>query len=299
MNIYDNLTIIIVTYRSEKLIIQNLDILKKFNVVIIENSDSKKLELLLKDYNNINLILSAKNLGYGKAINLGMSQVKTSFVLIVSPDILLVEESIKILFSSFLSDANNIGVLGPSLYDANNNRRTNGTISYIKKIQGQKVFNTTNNMPNGNICCDYLVGCCYLMQTKFFETLGGFDENFFMYFEDNDLCDKTIRMNKLILEIPSAKFIHLENSSSEKKKFTDHKLSIIHKVSCYIYLKKNLNFINFVFFILKDFFDFFQRFIFNLLLCRFNKSLKNLLRIISIFLYITSSYQLIYKLWKI
>jgi hypothetical protein len=60
MNIYDNLTIIIVTYRSEKLIIQNLDILKKFNVVIIENSDSKKLELLLKDYNNINLILSQK-----------------------------------------------------------------------------------------------------------------------------------------------------------------------------------------------------------------------------------------------
>ena len=218
MNIYDDLTLIMVTYRSEKLITQNLDILKKFKVIIIENSNSKKLELLLKDYNNINLIISPKNLGYGKAVNFGMSQVKTSFVLIISPDILLVEDSIKILFSFFLLDANNIGILGPSLYDINKNRRTNGTISYIKKIQGQKVLNTINNLPEGNICCDYLVGCCYLMQTKFFETVGGFDENFFMYFEDNDLCDKTICMNKLILEIPSAKFVHLENSSTEKKK---------------------------------------------------------------------------------
>ena len=48
-------------------------------------------------------------------------------------------------------------------------------------------------MPEGNICCDYLVGCCYLMKKDFFTYLGGFDEDFFMYFEDNDLCDRVIK----------------------------------------------------------------------------------------------------------
>ena len=49
MNIYDDLTIIIVTYRSEKLIIKNLDILKKFKVVIIDNSNSSELEKIVPE----------------------------------------------------------------------------------------------------------------------------------------------------------------------------------------------------------------------------------------------------------
>ena len=156
MNIYDDLTLIIVAFRSEALIVKNLDILKKFKVIIIDNSNSEKLQLIINDYNNINLIRSSKNLGYGKAVNLGISKSNTYFVLMVSPEILYNESSIEILFSTFVNDTNDIGLLGPSLYDANMKRRTNGTISYIKKLKGNKIFNTINNMPEGNICGDYL-----------------------------------------------------------------------------------------------------------------------------------------------
>ena len=51
MNIYDDLTLIIVTYRSEALILKNLSILKKFKVIIVDNSNSEKLELITNDYN--------------------------------------------------------------------------------------------------------------------------------------------------------------------------------------------------------------------------------------------------------
>ena len=167
MNIYDDLTLIVVSYRSESLILKNLNILKKFKTIIVDNSNSEKLVSLVKQYDNIMLVRSSKNLGYGKAINLGVSKAKTYFILHISPDILLNENSIMILFSNFLKDENNIGILGPSLFDANMNRRTNGTISYIKKIKGNKILNSNNNIPQGNICCDYLVGCCYLMKTDF------------------------------------------------------------------------------------------------------------------------------------
>ena len=298
MNIYDDLTLIIVTYRSEALILKNLSILKKFKVIIVDNSNSEKLELITNDYNNINLFRSSKNLGYGKALNLGVSKSNTYFVLTVSPDILLNESSIEILFSTFVNNIDNTGILGPSLYDANMKRRTNGTISYVKKLKGNKIFNTDNNIPEGNICCDYLVGCCYLIKRDFFNSIGGFDEDFFMYFEDNDLCDRTLQNSKLIMEVPSSKFIHLENSSSEKKKFTDIKLSIIHKISSYIYLKKKTNFIFLTLKIFINFIDYLQRFIINLLFFNFKKSLKNLLRIISIILYLTLSYKFVYKFWK-
>ena len=298
MNIYDDLTLIIVTYRSEALIVKNLAILKKFKVIIIDNSNSEKLQLIIKDYNNINLIRSSKNLGYGKAVNLGILQSNTYFVLTISPDILLNESSIEILFTTFINNIDNIGLLGPSLYDANMKRRTNGTISYIKKLKGDKIFNSINNIPEGNICCEYLVGCCYLIKRDFFNFIGGFDEDFFMYFEDNDLCDRILQNNKLIMEVPSSKFIHLENSSSVKKKFTDIKLSIIHKISSYIYLKKKTNFIFLTLKIFINFIDYLQRFIINLLFFNFKKSLKNLLRIISIILYLTLSYKFVYRFWK-
>ena len=81
MNIYNDLTIIIVTYRSEKLIVKNLDILKKFKVVIIDNSNSSELEKIVNNFGNIHFIKSPKNLGYGRAVNLGVTHANTTFVL--------------------------------------------------------------------------------------------------------------------------------------------------------------------------------------------------------------------------
>ena len=69
MNIYDRITIIIVSYNSEKLISKNIEILKKFPTVIVDNSNSNKLNHIIKEYKNIKLIIPGKNLGYGKGNN--------------------------------------------------------------------------------------------------------------------------------------------------------------------------------------------------------------------------------------
>ena len=299
MNIYKDITLILVAYRSENLILKNLDILKKFPVIIVDNSNSDELNSIIDEFDNIKFIRSNKNLGYGVANNLAISYSATPFILIINPDIILDEESIKTLFESFLNDPENIGILGPSLYDENMKRRTNGSISYIDHLKGISVSNLYNNIPEDNTCCKFLMGCCYLMKRDFFNSLGGFDKNFFMYFEDNDLCDRTIKKGKYIMEVPLSKFIHLENSSSKKKFLTHTKLSIIHKISSYIYLKKNTNFTFSSFQIIKNLFDYFQRFILNLLLFNFKKSYKNFLRLISLVLFVSLLYKLIYKFMRI
>ena len=299
MDIYKDITLILVTYRSERLILRNLEVLKQFPVIIVDNSNSDELDLIVHKYNNIKLIKSSKNLGYGKANNLAIKSAITSFILIVNPDIILNVNSINNLFKSFLKDPDNIGILGPSLYDKDMNRRTNGSKSYINQLKGHKVSNIPNNIPLDETCCEFLMGCCYLMKRDFFNILGGFDTNFFMYYEDCDICDRSIQKDKYIMEVPAAKLIHLENASSKKNFFTDIKLSLIHKISSYIYLKKNTSFGYLTLHIIKNFIDYFQRFLVNLLIFRFKKSFKNLLRFISLLLYVTSLYKILYNFWRV
>jgi len=294
MSLYKDITIVIVNYKSENLIIQNLQIIKKFPTIIINNSKSNKFDAIINNFKDIKTITPDSNLGYGKANNLGVVNSKTPYILIVNPDILLNEEFINKLYSTYLNYNNDIGILGPSLYDSYMKRRTNGSISYVKKIRGRKISNSINNIPEDNMCCDFLVGCCLFMKRDFFIELGGFDKDFFMYFEDNDLCDRVIKKGKTIMEIPSAKVIHLENSSSKKNFFQNYKLSLIHKISEYIYLQKNISLISLILIISKNFIDYSQRFIINLLIFKFTKSLKNFLRLISVFLYITMLYKLIF-----
>ena len=294
MRIYKDITLIIVSYKSEKLIIQNLQILKKFPTIIINNSRSDKFNTLIDDFKNIKLITPDLNLGYGRANNLGVNQSKTPYFLIVNPDILLNEKLINTLYSTFLNYNDDIGVVGPALYDSNMKRRTNGSISHVKKIRGSKLSSSINNIPEDNMCCDFLVGCCLFMKRDFFIELGGFDKDFFMYFEDNDLCDRIIKNGKTVVEVPSAKVIHLENSSSKKNSFQNYKLAIIHKISEYIYLKKKISLIDLIIIITKHAVDYLQRFIFNLLFFKFKKSIKNFLRLVSIFLYITMLHKLFF-----
>ena len=299
MDIYNDLTLIMVTYRSENLVKKNLEILKKFKTIIVDNSNSRHLNEIVKDFENIKIVISKKNLGYGKAANLAISYAKTSLILTVNPDLILNIDGIQNLINEYQKDAENIGILSPSLYNEKMQRKTNGTVTYLNQLKGKKVFNDTKNLPEGNMCCEFLEGCCYLINRNFFNKLGGFDERFFMYFEDTDLCDRSIKNGKYIMEIPSSKFIHIGNSSSDKKKFTNSKLSIIHKISCYIYLKKKTKTLFLVIKIFKDLFDYLQRVIFNTFKFKFNKSFKNILRLISIILYITKLYKPIYKYWKL
>ena len=293
MSIYNDITLIIVCFNSYKLIKKNLSEISKFKTIIVDNSKSDEIRLLVKGVKNIKYIKTKKNLGYGKGNNLGVSESKTPFILILNPDILVESESIKILYNSYFN-YENVGILAPSLYDNNNNRRSNGSLSYINKEKISKKNILNNQKAEGNTCYQFVVGCAFLIKKDFFDKIGGFDKDLFMYFEDNDICDKTLEKNKSIIEIPESKMIHLQGLSADNSFLQSCKLSIIHKVSEYIYYKKKTNFLNLYRKILVNFFDYFQRFLVNLLLLRFEKSFKNFLRIISIFLYLSHTYKLMY-----
>jgi GT2 family glycosyltransferase len=291
MNVYNDITLVIVCYKSYELIKSNLDALKRFKTIIVDNSNCNKTYNLVKDLNNIQFIKTINNLGYGKANNLAIANAKTEFVLILNPDIIVNPVEIESLYSK-VTDYNNVGILAPSLYSQNNERRTNGSRSYLKK----KLFKNVKNSKDfavGDTCYDYVIGCSMLIKRDFFNEIGGFDNDFFMYFEDNEICDRVYKFKKVVIETPISKMIHMEGESSDKSFIIDCKLSIIHKISEFIYLNKNLSKLNTYKNLVIQLFDFSQRMLFNFLTFKFKKSFKNFLRILSIVLYVTSLYKLI------
>ena len=292
MSIYNEVTLIIVCYNSDKLIEKNLDKLKNFKIILVDNSKSKKTFNLVKDLPNIEYLRTSKNIGYGRANNLGVKKVKTPFIMILNPDILIDVNAIEVLYKKFHT-YQNVGILAPSLYDTDNKRRSNGYTSRLKN-NISKITLENKNVAEGDCCYDFVVGCSFFMRKDFFLQIGGFDNDFFMYFEDNDLCDRVYKNNKYIIEIPDSKMIHMQGLSSNINLIQNIKLSLIHKISECIYLKKNLTHSKLFLNLIIQSVDYFQRFIFNLFLFKIKKSFKNLLRIISILMFLTYLYKLMY-----
>ena len=103
-----NLTIVIVTFKSEAVIhqcIKSID--KEIKIIVIENSNNQEFKNNIeKRYENVNCLLSLDNLGMGKANNLGISLAKTQYVLILNPDVILDKLTIEelLLASTKISD---------------------------------------------------------------------------------------------------------------------------------------------------------------------------------------------------
>ena len=123
MDIYHNLTIIIVCFKSFKLIEKNLEVLKNFKTIIVDNSSCDKTYNIVKGFDNIKFIKTSQNLGYGKANNLGVSKANTQYILILNPDIIVNTDAINTLYMKTF-EYNDIGILAPSLYSENNERKS-------------------------------------------------------------------------------------------------------------------------------------------------------------------------------
>jgi len=216
MSNLNDLTVIIVTYKTNEEILFNCidSIEKEIKIINVENSNNiahkNKIE---KKYENVNVILSGKNLGYGSANNLGLKNAKTRYVLISNPDV----EYNKNFFEElifYLNDNVKFSIIGPSYNDETT------YLSYGSFDQ------SINNNEFDNFFLKevgYVVGCCMLLDTKTINTKSYFDENFFLFFEEADFC-RRIKINGGKVFCSSKLFItHLGNKGSTS---TDPKYEI-------------------------------------------------------------------------
>ena len=192
-------TVVVISYRSKKKV---LNLIKKisnnFKIIIVENSYDKSIKNeLSKVHKNIEIIFSENN-GYGSAINLARTHVTTKYFFVLNPDMQKIDDNlINVFYESAKELNNNFGALGPRFENVSEKSHKQSNINekfgQIESISGSAMF----------FC------------TEVFDKNAGFDENFFLYFEETDYCYRSNKNNFKIYQVNSQKVYHEIGTSVE------------------------------------------------------------------------------------
>ena len=202
LNIND-ITFIIVTYQSDKIIKNCLDSLPtESKKIIIENSNNINLDKeLKKKYDNIEVILSS-NIGMGAGNNIGLKACKTSYAYVLNPDTKFHNDTLKNLIET-LNHVNDFTLVSP----INDNK------NYPNYKKSNSPIKTDNNL----LSVESIDGFSMLFNLKKFKDQNFFDENIFLYLENDDLCLRIKNKNEMIYLITNS-FINHKGSISKSEK---------------------------------------------------------------------------------
>ena len=200
----NKISVIIVTFHSEKIIMETIKYFASQEIIIVECSGNQNLkEDLLKKNSNIKFILAEKNIGYGAGNNLGIRESSNEEILILNPDSLMDEKNIKELFN-YMNTIDNYGILCPSLED-------DTCKTFSKKINYKPIKVGWDAIGKGLIS-----GCALLLNKKKLKNDIFFDENIFMYKEDTDMIKRVNEKKIDIYYLPYSSVKHIGSSSHNK-----------------------------------------------------------------------------------
>ena len=211
----NEITIIVVLYEEKtSLIFQCLENIKNFKIIIVDNAGNislkKKVEEKFKIYK---YILNKKNYGYTKAANQAIRQCDTEYILMFQADALISNKDILTLLESH-KKYEDCFMTSPTYYDEESK------LSYSSGYLPEK--NNTKDILNleGDVCVEAVLGSIVLFKKKDIFELGLFDENFFLYYLDFDLCRRIIKKKKSIIQIFEAKVQHEHGIQKRNLKWT-------------------------------------------------------------------------------
>ena len=227
-----DVSIIYVNYKTSDLILNSIKSVKEktkgifYELIVVDNdSQDNSLELIKNRYPEVICIQSGENLGFGKANNLGLEKAKGDFVFFLNPDTLLKNDAISILYN-FLVRNPNVGACGGNLFDEKNNPTTSfgrvypsfcrGILSifYIPPLFVRYPKSIFFNYEKNPINVAFIIGADLMIRRSVISSVGGFEPEFFMNYEETELCKRIRGSGFDIYSIPSAEIIHLEGRAS-------------------------------------------------------------------------------------
>ncbi|MFH1427092.1 MAG: glycosyltransferase family 2 protein, partial [Patescibacteria group bacterium] len=199
-------------------------------IIVVDNNSRDDIKIILANtFPKVKIISSEKNLGMGAGNNLGIREARGEVLLILNPDTIIKNNSIKILFN-YLKNNQTVGIVAPKLIYPDNKlqiscfrewkfftpilRRT-----FLGKLTKKHLNNFLMNDFDHNTIkeVDWIMGSCFLIKKEVFNIVGNFDERFFMYFEDSDLCRRVRNAKYQVIYNPEAIVIHDHARESAQK----------------------------------------------------------------------------------
>jgi GT2 family glycosyltransferase len=233
------LSIIYIYYNTPKEIVDSISSLRNaiknisYEILIVNNASPKKIPQEVLQNKKITIFQNTKNLGFGKAVNQAAEKALGEYLLVINPDTLCTKNSIFTMVTRMEKDKK-IGVLGPQL------QKQNGEIlhsigSVPKLPDSLFVFSFLSKLfPNNSYSKNYWAisidrnieqetetvgGACMLFRKNVFQKVRGFDERFFMYFEEIDICLRIKTIGYKIIYFPKSVVIHFVGKSTNNKQW--------------------------------------------------------------------------------
>jgi GT2 family glycosyltransferase len=199
-NFEKNITFVIVSFKSSHIIekcIQSIN--SNIKIIVVENSENVVVKKYLENkFSNVEVIITKQNLGYGKGNNFGISKVKTQYAFILNPDAILEKNCLSELSKAQINLKDDFTILAPNL--SNN----------YGYFSSQK-----NNLQNEILEVDYVKGFAILINLKKINFDKIFDENFFLFLEEIDLCKRIKNSGGKIFVVMNSKVKHSGKQASE------------------------------------------------------------------------------------
>lgn len=229
------LTVITVTYNSKSLIEDYIvslskNLPKSSEVIIVDSGSTdetaERVKELITKHNlkNFHQINKDENIGFGKAGNIASREAKGEYLFFLNPDTKVKPGSIEQLLN-FIKADDQVGIAAPRLIEPNG--QIQKSVRRLPTVTGAVAdyFFGVNNayreyfpVTETPVEVESVVGAAILIRKDLFIKLGGFDNKYFMYFEDIDLCRKVRRENLKIVYLPQAEVIHQVGGSFSEKK---------------------------------------------------------------------------------
>ena len=233
------LSIIIVCFNSREVLLPCLESIWKalpsfpFEVILVDNgSKDNSVQEVHRRFQEVIIIQSGSNAGYAGGNNIGFAKARGKYVLFLNPDTIIYQGAFDKLVNRADSDPN-IGIVGPSVQNADGTlqlscfrppdiRESLSKTFWLYRIPGyMKAYgfpgHYREDQYKGEMDVDVVSGCCLLARKTILDEVGAFDEEYFIYYEETDLCERVRRSGYRIVYAPSACIVHLGGATTIKQ----------------------------------------------------------------------------------
>ena len=253
-------SIIIVNYDCEEHTCNCIDSIYKyirgpyFEIIVVDNASSvSSVNTISEKFPEIKLIVNEENKGFGAANNIGARHALGKYLFFLNPDTLLLSDAVSQFYDFLENTTNDVACCGGNLIkeDGTPNRSFGNFPSVFQEFSDigfRKFYNRfyTEHLALGRICnfqdirqVKYLVGAAFFIKKTAFEALNGFDERFFLFYEETDLFYRLDKAKHKTYLLPQVKIIHFEGVTEVKNRSFNYSKWALWERSRYYYFKKN------------------------------------------------------------